>query len=365
MITAGMALPGFEGRLRGFRMYEPEADATRPYGWAFVTSGTRLWVSTLPAPDQRNIYTTLPTGDMVPLNAANASLLAPYLTSIDAAGLIQQVREQPLGAIVDSTPAMLDPPSLDPPPDPDYPGFAADHINRRSLIFVGANDGMMHAFDARTGVEVWAYVPFNLLPKLRALREGQAVGSFNYFVDSSAKVADVKVGGVWRTYLMFGQGPGGTFYQTLDVTLTAHGRRPSRRTATTRARCCRSSASRIASSTCGASRPEPASTRSLAPVRRHRGSGRRPSRRRWARRGRTRPSARWRAATSDWMAVVGSGFLPRSRELAPNRLGNTRRARRSTSSRWRTARCSTASTSAATPWRRTSTTARSRTTAAA
>ncbi len=42
MITAGMALPGFEGRLRGFRMYEPEADATRPYGWAFVTAGTRL-----------------------------------------------------------------------------------------------------------------------------------------------------------------------------------------------------------------------------------------------------------------------------------------------------------------------------------
>jgi type IV pilus assembly protein PilY1 len=115
---------------------------------------------------------------------------------------------------------MLDPPSLDPPPDPEYPGFAADHINRRSLIFVGANDGMMHAFDARTGLEVWAYVPFNLLPKLRALREGQPVGSYKYFVDSSAKIADVKVNGNWRTYLMFGQGPGGTFYQTLDITLT-------------------------------------------------------------------------------------------------------------------------------------------------
>ena len=178
MITAGMALPGFEGRLRGFRMYQPEADATKPYGWAFVTAGTRLWVSTLPAPADRNIYTTLPTGGMVPLNAANAALLAPYLTSIDAAGLIQQIREQPLGAIVDSTPGVLDPPSLDPPPDTDYPAFATAHVNRRSLVFVGANDGMLHAFDSRTGVEVWAYVPFNLLPKLRALREGQPVGSF-------------------------------------------------------------------------------------------------------------------------------------------------------------------------------------------
>jgi hypothetical protein len=60
MITAGMALPGFEGRLRAFRMYKPEADVTKPYGWAFVSDGTRLWVSSLPAPAQRNIYTTLP-----------------------------------------------------------------------------------------------------------------------------------------------------------------------------------------------------------------------------------------------------------------------------------------------------------------
>ncbi len=319
MITAGMALPGFEGRLRGFRMYEPEADATRPYGWAFVTSGARLWVSTLPAPDARNIYTTLPSGSMVALNAANAGLLAPYLTSIDAAGLIQQVREQPLGAIVDSTPAMLDSPSLDPPPDPDYPGFAADHVNRRSLIFVGANDGMMHAFDARTGMELWAYVPFNLLPKLRALREGQAVGSFDYFVDSSAKIADVKVGGAWRTYLMFGQGPGGTFYQTLDVTLTAMASTLSPDSDDTGAMLSFfSQPDRIphvwsfpdlnsfdvslapygdialgapgAATTVGETWSDPA-------------------------------VGQVQSASSEWIAVVGSGFLTRSRELAPNRLG--------------------------------------------
>jgi hypothetical protein len=220
MVTAGMALPGFEGRLRGFRMYTPEADSTKPYGWAFVTAGTRLWVSTLPAPAQRNIFTTLPTGGMIALTATNAAALAPYLTSIDAAGLIEQVRSQPLGAIVGSTPAILDPPSLDPPPDTDYPAFASAHAERRTLVFVGANDGMLHAFDARTGIEAWAYVPFNLLPKLRALRDGQAVGSFAYFVDSSPKVADVKIDGAWRTYLITGQGAGGTFYQAIDVTLT-------------------------------------------------------------------------------------------------------------------------------------------------
>ena len=43
----------------------------------------------------------------------------------------------------------------------------AIHKNRRAMIFFGANDGMIHAVDARTGYEVWAFIPYNLLPKLR------------------------------------------------------------------------------------------------------------------------------------------------------------------------------------------------------
>ena len=98
------------------------------------------------------------------------------------------------------------------------------------MIWVGGNDGMMHAIDARTGVEVYAFIPFNLLAKLKALPDGNAIGSPDYFVDSSPKLADVRIGTTvatcadsaptcWRTYLFFGQGPGGTFYQALDVTL--------------------------------------------------------------------------------------------------------------------------------------------------
>ena len=43
------------------------------------------------------------------------------------------------------------------------------------MIFFGANDGMIHAVDARTGYEVWAFIPYNLLPKLRTLRDGRPV----------------------------------------------------------------------------------------------------------------------------------------------------------------------------------------------
>ncbi len=219
MVTAGFALPGFDARLRAFRVYRPQVDATKPTGFAFVADGTRLWVATAPAAASRNIYTALPDGTLVAFDAAHAADLSPYLRAADASALIAFIRSQPLGAVIDSTPVIMDPPSLDPPPDSDYPAFVEAHKDRRSLVWVGTNDGMLHAIDARLGVEVWAFIPFNLLPKLEALRSGQAVGDFRYFVDGSPKVADVKVAGAWRTHLIVGQGAGGTVYQSFDVTL--------------------------------------------------------------------------------------------------------------------------------------------------
>jgi hypothetical protein len=222
MVTSGFSSRDFTGRLRAFRVYAPELDATKPSGYKFTRAGTKLWVAKTPAAASRNIYTALPDGTMVAFDAANAAALEPYLNTADVADatrLIDFIRSQPLGAVVSSTPAIMDPPSLDPPPDPEYPAFAAEHKNRRSIVWVGANDGMLHAIDGRLGIEVWAFIPFNLLPKLHALRSGQAVGDFRFFVDASPKVSEVKVDGSWRTYLIMGEGPGGTFYQTFDVTL--------------------------------------------------------------------------------------------------------------------------------------------------
>jgi Tfp pilus tip-associated adhesin PilY1 len=87
---------------------------------------------------------------------------------------------------------------------------------------------MIHAIDTRTGYEVWAFIPYNLLPKLRALADGQSVEQFDYFVDSSPKIAEVKIGGAWRSLLIIGQGQGGTFYQAFDVTSAGMGVDPDR-----------------------------------------------------------------------------------------------------------------------------------------
>jgi Neisseria PilC beta-propeller domain/von Willebrand factor type A domain len=248
LITAGFALPGFDGRIRAFRTYKPEADGTKPTGWKFVNDGTPLWpdldgrpqlagqARTPADPDSRNIYTCIPSGSgdctRIAFSAANAATLAAHLNVADAASLISLVRSQPLGAVIGSTPALMDPPSLDPPPDDDYGRndaagtFAGDYKDRRPMIFVGANDGMIHAIDARTGYEVWAFIPYNLLPKLRTLQDGQPVEQFDYFVDSSPKIAEVKLNGDWRSMLIIGQGQGGTFYQAFDVTEAGMGVAP-------------------------------------------------------------------------------------------------------------------------------------------
>jgi hypothetical protein len=241
LITAGFALPGFDGRIRASRSYKPVADPSKPSGWKFVTDGTRLWpdldgrpslagLARTPAdPNTRNVYTYIPDGagggSVVAFTTANAAVLTPHMnTGSNTASIITLVRAQSLGAVIGSTPALMDPPSLDPPPDDDYGRtdasgtFAGDHKNRRATIFVGANDGMIHAIDARTGYEVWAFIPYNLLPKLQTLAYGQPVEQFNYFVDSSPKIAEVKLNGSWRSMLLIGQGQGGTFYQAFDVT---------------------------------------------------------------------------------------------------------------------------------------------------
>ena len=249
MVTAGFELDGssplgMQGVVRAFRTFRPVRDRSRPTGYGFVSDGTPLWPNVdrrretagrarVPKdPNQRNVFTYVPGAGTVAFTVANAPALDPHLGGADAEVLIPFVRSLPLGPIIGSTPAIMDPPSQQPPPDTDYgrpgvPGtYAGDYEHRRSIIWVGGNHGMIHAIDARTGFEVWAFIPYNLLPKLQTLLDGQPVDRFDYFVDSSPKLADVKLDGRWRTVLVIGQAYGGTFYQAFDVTEAGMGGPP-------------------------------------------------------------------------------------------------------------------------------------------
>lgn len=89
------------------------------------------------------------------------------------------------------------------------------HATGERRIYVGGNDGMLHAFDATSGEEVFAYVPSMLVSRLPRLTSIPYVHSL--FVDGGLSAADVMVGGSLRTLLAGALGGGGMGLFMLDV----------------------------------------------------------------------------------------------------------------------------------------------------
>lgn len=103
--------------------------------------------------------------------------------------------------------------------DNKYEDFVAAQSSRTPMVYVGANDGMLHGFNANTGAEVFAFVPsevFKNLHKLTATGYGEATHQF--FVDGSPVVADVFIDKKWRTVLVGTLAAGGKGMFALDVT---------------------------------------------------------------------------------------------------------------------------------------------------
>ncbi len=90
------------------------------------------------------------------------------------------------------------------------------HGGGQRRLYVGANDGMLHVFDATTGAEVFAYVPSMLIPKLPQLAARPYVPRL--FVDGPLSIADVALAGGTRTLLVGGLGGGGRGLFMLDMT---------------------------------------------------------------------------------------------------------------------------------------------------
>ncbi|RZI77660.1 MAG: hypothetical protein EOP80_04015 [Variovorax sp.] len=97
-----------------------------------------------------------------------------------------------------------------------YPAFRSSHATRPSMLYVGANDGMLHGFDAATGEEKIAYVPEGLIRALPELT--RPTYAHRYFVDGSPFTGDLRIGSEWKTYLAGFLGAGGKGYFVLDVT---------------------------------------------------------------------------------------------------------------------------------------------------
>jgi len=169
-------------------------------------------------------------------------------------------REWKLGSIDHSTPALLTPPAT---PNwyygsdttdkerESYDIFVEKYKNRDAILFVGSLDGMLHAFDAGAfrwgnnpltptitenrgyfewqdldndgnkepnygnGSELWAFIPANLLSKLK---NNYLRGADQAYVDASPTLSDVYIDGAWHTVLLAAEGSGGDSVFCLDVT---------------------------------------------------------------------------------------------------------------------------------------------------
>ncbi len=239
------------------------------------------------APEKRNIFTFVDqddddfvdSGEIINFDtdSTNAALLDPYLAVEDAAvydhlgashterinNLINYIRGVDLfdgnglpvlrnrtikidgelkvwklGDIVHSTPIMISKPTDNYNviySDESYQKYYESVKDRESIVLVGANDGMLHAFtswkyeDAERkfvkpaaaadgevmGTEIWAYIPQSLLPHLKWLSDPDY--THVYYVDLQAKVFDAKIlpdsnsdGELeWGTFLLLGLNMGG------------------------------------------------------------------------------------------------------------------------------------------------------------
>lgn len=139
---------------------------------------------------------------------------------------LYRTRTAVLGDIVNAQPVFAKAPFAD-YQDTGYAAFKSANASRTPMVYVAANDGMLHAFYAGTnttdplgGEERWAFIPTMVLPTLYKLADNNYGTLHRYSVDGTPTIADVydSVNTVWKTILVGGLNAGGKGYYALDVT---------------------------------------------------------------------------------------------------------------------------------------------------
>ncbi len=157
------------------------------------------------------------------------ALGAPYASSK------LRSRNAALGDIINSDPRFVgeqnngyNVPNTDATGEPadSYFDYLTAKASKTPLLIVGANDGMVHAFNGDTGTEVFAYVPSTVFkkrtatlgatPGLLALTEPEY--DHQFYADGAFGLGDVYNNSSWKTYLVGGLGAGGRGVFALNVT---------------------------------------------------------------------------------------------------------------------------------------------------
>ena len=180
--------------------------------------------------------TNITAADLGVANDTERDKLISYVRGIDSYdddgdGNTSEERSWKLGDIFHSGPVIVGAPKRF-YFDSGYSGtgeFYETNKDRTKIILAGANDGMLHAFRASDGKELWAFIPPNLLSRLKDMRTAHT-----FFVDLPVRVEDVwfgtgdgtgkiatnKTKDEWHTIAIVGERQGGNQFNALDITDT-------------------------------------------------------------------------------------------------------------------------------------------------
>ena len=142
------------------------------------------------------------------------------------ANKLYRTRANVLGDIVNAQPVYVKAP-FGSFTDSGYSTFKSANASRTPMVYVAANDGMLHGFyagtsasDANGGKEAWAFIPSIVLPNLYKLADDNYANTHAYSVDGTPTVGDFydSAASTWKTMLVAGLNAGGRGYYALDVT---------------------------------------------------------------------------------------------------------------------------------------------------
>jgi type IV pilus assembly protein PilY1 len=148
---------------------------------------------------------------------------------------LYRVREATMGDALESQPFYIANPVFS-YPYAGYSGYSSAKASRAGTVYMGTNDGMLHAFVATTnaalsppevgGVERWAYVPSMVIPNMFHLASSDYATHHVNYVNGSPIISDVctatncatATASDWKTILVGGLNGGGRGYYALDIT---------------------------------------------------------------------------------------------------------------------------------------------------
>ncbi|MCP9759130.1 hypothetical protein EGI20_07365 [Aquitalea sp. S1-19] len=253
--NAGGIAVAIDAAYAGNKVYQP---VFNPKGWygelrckmlgtdGRVSGDCTVPQAIFPSHGNRNIYTShqadgsavtaaIEFKDAAKLAAWQRQALAPPSGDVQTArNVINFIRGQEgiagfrtrtslLGDMIGAQPVVVGKPTGS-SSDPAYAAYKTKSA-ARSLVFIGANDGMMHAFDGNSMQELMGYVPaavYENLSDLTKANYGLSTGTpHNWFVNGYARQADVRIGSAWKTLLVSGLAQGGRGYFALDASDSA------------------------------------------------------------------------------------------------------------------------------------------------